>query len=136
MSLQLSAILKEVLDGAQPVQSTQPDAPTQAQPTDPVYYDALRDYQAFEAEIARAEEISKKKLENKVSQSILSKQVVVRASKGTEAQLQKDYTITVNKVGISYTADKYFIILRGKDGKDYFVAPEFKIQILSAQPIK
>ena len=96
------------------------------------FYDVLKDYQAFQITIDSQEEAAKKDLNTTLTKALVNKEVTVRASKGAVGQVEKDYTLTVVSVSITYLKDKYYVILKGKDKKDYYINTGFKIKILSS----
>jgi hypothetical protein len=96
------------------------------------FFDVQKDYQLFQTTIDSQEEKAKKVLDSSISKSLLNKEVTARASKGAVGQVEKDYTFTVVGVDVTYLKDKYFIILKGDDKKDYYINLGFKIKILGA----
>jgi hypothetical protein len=111
--------------------ATSPAAPAAAQ-ANVKMYDVLKDYQTLESTIEKEEEQAKKTLKTSVAQQVGNKKVQARASKGAVGQVEKDYTIDVVDVDVSYQSEKFYIILKGKDKKDYYINTGFKIKVLGA----
>lgn len=129
--MKLSDIARNVLNEDAPMSPAQ--APAVAQPeSGEKFYDVLHDYQAFETNLNKQTEQAKKGLEATVAKNLLNKKVTIRASKGAVGQLEKDYTINVSTVAVNYMNEEYFVVLKDKDKKDYFVNKAFKIKVLGA----
>jgi len=60
---------------------------------------------------------------------VLNKKVSIQASKGY-GQPVRDYEISVTSTSLDYFYDRYVVILRDEDDKEYFLKPGFKITIL------
>lgn len=108
-----------------PIGGTQPAPQSSAK-----LYDVLGDFQNFERTIDKQTEAAKKQLEATLSKNVGKKKVVIRASKGAMGQIEKDYTIDVKSVSITKMKEDYFIVLKDKDNKDYYVNTAFKIKIV------
>lgn len=100
--------------------------------TQGTFYDVLKDFQGFENTIDKQTEEAKKAFEATLAKSLLNKQVSVRASKGAVGQVEKDYSINVISAAVSQLKDEYFVVLKDKDRKDYYVNPHFKIKVIGA----
>lgn len=94
------------------------------------FYDVSKDFQNFQNTIDKQTETAKKAFEAVLSKSLMNKQVSVRASKGAVGQLEKDYSINVSGINVSYLKNEYFVVLKDKDKKDYFVNPHFKVKVI------
>ena len=74
------------------------------------------------------------------NQELVGKEATIRASKGY-GQIKKDYKITPTSVTISIMKDKYELVLKDKQQRDYYLDTTFKISISGAdksseQPIE
>jgi len=138
--MKLSTIAKNILkeeitaqNGANPADASSspvPSAPDTNQPSEATkYYDVLSDFQTFETTVDKQVEAAKKNLVAMLSKNLLNKTATVRASKGAVGQIQKDYTVTVTGLDVSYMNDEYYVVVKDKDKKDYFVNPAFKIKV-------
>ena len=123
--MDLLTIARQILKEDAPIANTvtQPQAAQK-------YYDVLKDFQTFERTIDQSTESAKKQLETTINKSIGRKKVIVRASKGTMGQVEQDYTLDVLKVSITYLKDEYFIMIKAKDNKDYYINTAFKIKVV------
>jgi hypothetical protein len=129
--MKLSTIARGILNEDAPMSPAQ--APATATPASTEkFYDVLNDFQGFETIVDKQTETAKKNLESSLSKNLLNKTATFRASKGAVGQVEKDYTITVTGVGVSQLKDEYFIVLRDKEKKDYFVNTGFKIKVSDA----
>jgi hypothetical protein len=93
------------------------------------FYNVIKDFVAFQTKVSAEEELAKKELIQSLKKNLINKEVVIRASKGSIGQ-EKDYTITVKNIDIAYLKDKYYIVLKAEDKKDYYLNSSFKIKIL------
>jgi len=114
-----------------PQQPVQPKAEPQVSV---ISYDIQPDFTAFDQKLKNSTESLKVNLQKTVQDKILSKKIVVRASKGFK-QPEADYTINVTGVSIDYYYDRYVIIIIGREENKqkmakFFVKPGFKIKIL------
>lgn len=123
--MNLRTIVAQILNEDAPISSNQ-SLPTQ--PTK--QYSVLTDFQTFERTIDTQTASAKNQLETTVQKNVGKKKVVARASKGGMGQVEQEYPIDVNGVAITYLKDEYFIVLKGLDGKDYYVNPSFPIKIV------
>ena len=124
--MDLRKIVSQILKEDAPIGGTQPAPQPSAK-----FYDVLADFQNFERTIDKQTEAAKKQLEATLIKNVGKKKVTIRASKGAMGQAEQDYTIDVKAVSISYLKDEYYIILKDKDGKDYYVNTAFKIKVIS-----
>lgn len=111
---------------------TSPNAVSPAATPNVKFYNVAKDFQTFTTKVDAEEENARKELDGTLTKSLLNKEVVARASKGAAGQVEKDYTLTVKAVDITYLKDKYYIILKGSDKKDYYINTGFKVKILGA----
>lgn len=131
--MKLSNIARKILseDMGAPVAQQQATVST---PVDEKEYDALHDFQNFESILDKQVEAAKKNLESTLSKNLLNKNVTARASKGAVGQIEKDYTFVVNGIAINYMNDEYYIVLKDKNKKDYYINPAFKMKVAVADP--
>ena len=99
-------------------------------------YDVAKDFRNFENTVENEEEAASRTLENTLKQNLNNKKVVIRASKGSVGQTEQDYTINVVGVDVTYMSDTFYIIVKGNDGKDYYINPTFKIKVIGAAEAK
>ena len=89
----------------------------------------------FQKEINDQEATAKKALVDKIKIKLVPKRVgkkiKVTASKGNIGQ-DREYTITVSNVSISNIAEKYYIVLKATDGKQYYLDSKVDVEILDA----
>jgi hypothetical protein len=97
-------------------------------------YDVLHDYQGFETMMDKQVESIKQGFISTLSKNLLNKQVTFRASKGAIGQINKDYTIVVTGIDVSQLKEEYYIILKDKDKKDYYVDTTFKMKVGEPKP--
>jgi len=107
-----------------------PNAVSPAPSQDVKFFNVMNDFNMFNTKMDAEEEKAKRELDASLEKNLMNKQVVIRASKGAIGQAEKDYTITVNGVDITFLKDKYYIILKATDKKDYYINTGFKIKIL------
>jgi hypothetical protein len=142
--MKLKEIAKQVLSedtwqnnpaaGAPQNPGASPNAVSPAPSPDVKFYNVMNDFNAFTTKIDAEEEAAKKELDTSLKKSLLNKQVVVRASKGAIGQAEKDYTITVKNITVTYLKDKYYVILKAEDKKDYYINTGFKVKVLGEPP--
>ena len=96
------------------------------------FFNVVNDFNMFTTKMDAEEEKAKQELSKSLEKNLLNKQVVVRASKGAIGQAEKDYTITVKNIDTTFLKDKYYIILKASDKKDYYINTGFKIKVLGA----
>ncbi len=105
-------------------------------PASSVDYNVSSDFSEFEAKIARTTAESKAAFLRNLNSRILNKKVSIQASKGY-GQPVRDYEISVTSTSLDYFYDRYVVILRDEDDKEYFLKPGFKITILGqGDPLK
>ena len=63
-----------------------------------------------------------------------NKKVFLRGSKGY-GQPIKDYTINVKSVSIDFYYERYVVVFKDEDDKEYFLEPGYKIKILGQAQI-
>jgi hypothetical protein len=107
-----------------------PNAVSPAPSQNVKFFNVMNDFNMFNTKMDAEEEKAKQELDKSLEKNLVNKQVVVRASKGAVGQAEKDYTITVKGVDITFLKDKYYIILKAADKKDYYINTGFKIKIL------
>lgn len=100
------------------------------------FYDVAKDFANFERTITKEEEAASKNLETTISTNLANKKVMTRASKGSVGQTEQDYTVDVLAVDVTYMSDKFYIILKGADKKDYYINTAFKVKILGTSEKK
>jgi len=110
-----------------PVAAAQPSNASQE-------YNAGLDFTNFERTIATYTENAKNQLQAKLLNLTNGKQVSLRSSKGY-GQPIKDYIINVKNVSIDYYYDRYVIVLKDENDKEYFLEPNSKIRILGPAQI-
>lgn len=117
----------------QDVQST---AGGQPLPPGAVDYNVSTDFSDFETKIANATEQSKAAFLRNLNARVLGKKVSIQASKGY-GQPIRDYTISVTATSLDYFYDRYVVILRDENDKEYFLKTGFKITIVGqGEPLK
>jgi hypothetical protein len=109
----------------------EPSAVSPTPSPDVKFYSVVKDFVAFQTKVSAEEESAKREFSQNLKKNLVNKEIAVRASKGSIGQ-EKDYTITVKDVDISYVKDKYYIVLKADDRKDYYINSSFKIKILGA----
>lgn len=128
----LSSLLKQMVAENQLVRNEQMTQSVQsAVEPKTQFVDVYNIYAEFEKQLNSSEESLVSKLKKDIAAALLSKQVKMSASKGTSTQSLEEYIITVQRVSVAYIQEKYYIVLTGKDNKDYYVNTKFKIQILA-----
>jgi hypothetical protein len=93
------------------------------------YYDLGKDYSLFSRTMNSTTEEVKNRFEQAINSKLKGKKIRARASRGYK-QFEKDYDIDVVNVSIDDYYDNYVVVARGKNGKDYFLKPGFKVQII------
>lgn len=105
-------------------------------PASSVDYNVSAEFSDFEAKIARTTAESKAAFLQNLNNRVLGKKVSIQASKGY-GQPVRDYEISVTSTSLDYFYDRYVVILRDEDDKEYFLKPGFKITILGqGEPLK
>lgn len=105
-------------------------------PSTSVDYNVSSDFSDFEARIARATAEAKAAFIRNLNARVMGKKVSIQASKGY-GQPIRDYEISVTSTSLDYFYDRYVVILRDEDDKEYFLKTGFKITILGqGEPLK
>lgn len=98
-----------------------------------LYYDWTKDFNSFKQTTDSATEWAKAKFQKALSAKVMGKSVVVRGSRGYK-QPVKDYKIDqVTGVDINDYYDNWVVVLKNKSGKEYFLNPGFKLQVVSGE---
>lgn len=92
------------------------------------------DFTNFERTIASFTENAKNQFQQKLMNLVGNKQVFLRGSKGY-GQPIKDYTINVKNISIDFYYDRYVVVFKDEDDKEYFLEPGYKIKILGPAQI-
>lgn len=105
-------------------------------PSTSVDYNVSSDFSDFESRIARATAEAKASFIRNLNARVMGKKVSIQASKGY-GQPIRDYEISVTSTSLDYFYDRYVVILRDEDDKEYFLKTGFKITILGqGEPLK
>jgi hypothetical protein len=140
--ISLSKLIRE-MDQTDPTVPTAPVAPTspstsggQPLPAGAIDYNINADFSDFETKIAKATEDSKAAFLRNLNSRVLGKKVSIQASKGY-GQPIRDYQISVTSISLDYFYDRYVVIFKDEDDKEYFLKTGFKITILGqGEPLK
>lgn len=117
-------------------QGVQSTAGGQPLPPGAVDYNVSTDFSDFETKIANATEQSKAAFLRNLNARVLGKKVSIQASKGY-GQPIRDYIISVTSTSLDYFYDRYVVILRDENDKEYFLKTGFKITIVGqGEPLK
>lgn len=100
----------------------QQEVPTQ-------YYDLGKDFISFNHSVDSSIENIKNKFEQIIASKIRNKKIKARASRGYK-QFKKDYEINVLNVSIDDYYGNYVMVAKDSKGKEYFLEPGFKVQIV------
>lgn len=92
------------------------------------------DFTNFERTIAAFTENSKNAFQQKLMGIVGNKKVFLRGSKGY-GQPIKDYTINVKSVSIDFYYERYVVVFKDENDKEYFLEPGYKIKILGQAQI-
>jgi hypothetical protein len=95
------------------------------------YYDLGKDFSAFTRSMDTTSEQVKAKFEQAIGAKLNGKKIRARASRGYK-QFEKDYEIDVTTISLDDYYDNYVVVAKGANGKEYFLKPGFKVQILGA----
>lgn len=95
------------------------------------YYDLGRDFFSFTHAMDSATETVKNQFEQAIGSKLKGKKIRARASRGYK-QFEKDYEIDAANVSIDDYYDNYVVVVKATNGKEYFLKPGFKVQILGA----
>jgi hypothetical protein len=92
-------------------------------------YNVGLDFTTFEKTLASFTENSKNAFQNKLLNIVGNKKVFLRGSKGY-GQPIKDYTINVKSVSIDFYYERYVVVFKDENDKEYFLEPNYRIKIL------
>lgn len=95
------------------------------------YYDLGKDFFSFTHAMDSATEAVKNQFEQAIGSKIKGKKIRARASRGYK-QFEKDYEIDAANVSIDDYYDNYVVVVKATNGKEYFLKPGFKVQVLGA----
>lgn len=112
-------------------------APAPAAPQPPrsgQEYNVGFDFTNFERTIAAFTENAKNQFQQKLMNLVGNKQVFLRGSKGY-GQPIKDYTINVKGVSIDFYYERYVVVFKDEDDKEYFLETGYRIKILGQAQI-
>lgn len=117
-------------------QLSQSTAGGQPLPPGAVDYNISSDFSDFETKIANSTEQAKAAFLRNLNSRVLGKKVSIQASKGY-GQPVRDYTISVTSTSLDYFYDRYVIIFKDENDKEYFLKTGFKITIVGqGEPLK
>jgi hypothetical protein len=132
--ISLIKLLNEVVSSPQHFGTS--TAGGQPLPSSSIDYNVSSEFSDFEAKIARTTAESKASFLKNLNNRVFGKKVSIQASKGY-GQPVRDYEISVTSTSLDYFYDRYVVILRDDDDKEYFLKPGFKITILGqGDPLK
>ena len=97
-------------------------------------YNVGFDFTNFERTIAAFTENSKNQFQQKLMNLVGNKKVFLRGSKGY-GQPIKDYTINVKGVSIDFYYERYVVVFKDENDKEYFLEPGYRIKILGPAQI-
>ena len=92
------------------------------------------DFTNFERTIAAFTENAKNAFQQRLMSLVGNKKVFLRGSKGY-GQPVKDYTINVKSVSIDFYYERYVVVFKDENDKEYFLEPGYKIKILGQAQI-
>lgn len=92
------------------------------------FYDLGKDFSSFTQTMDTTTEDVKNRFEQAIATKLKGKKIRARASRGYK-QFEKDYEIDVVSVSLDDYYDNYVIVVKGNNGKEYFLKPGFKVQI-------
>jgi len=95
------------------------------------FYDLGKDFFSFIRAMNSTTEDVKTRFGQAISVKLKGKKIRARASRGYK-QFEKDYEIDVANVSLDDYYDNYVVVVKGTNGKEYFLKPGFKVQILGA----
>lgn len=95
------------------------------------YYDLGKDFVTFIRSMNATTESVKNRFEQAIGAKLKGKKIRARASRGYK-QFEKDYEINVVSVSLDDYYDNYVVVVKGSNGKEYFLKPGFKVQIIGA----
>lgn len=133
--------LKRLIElGNQDNEAPKPQAPSAynpivaQQPTGGQEFNVGLDFTNFERTIASFTENSKNAFQQKLMGIVGNKMVFLRGSKGY-GQPVKDYTINIKSVSIDFYYERYVVVFKDENDKEYFLEPGYKIKILGPAQI-
>ena len=136
MAISLTRLIKIREEDAAQKQAAPVSAPVQqnaSQPTNPPpngqEFNVGLDFNNFEKTIAAFTENAKNLFQTKLLNLVGNKKVFLRGSKGY-GQPIKDYTINVKSVSIDFYYDRYVVVFKDENEKEYFLEPGYKLKIL------
>jgi hypothetical protein len=101
--------------------------------------DILDRFKNFKSQLIQQETTSAKKLAEELKNMFLKKTITVSASKGSIGQIEKEYKITVNNIGVRYMKEKYYVVFHGnEDGSkenEYYLTDSVIVVDNSAIPV-
>ena len=80
--------------------------------------DISNQFKNFKTSLETQEDAAVKKLADELKKSFLKKNAVVKASKGSVGQIEKEYNVSVNNIEVRYMKDKYYVVFIGKEGNE------------------
>jgi hypothetical protein len=105
------------------------NAPSSAPGVTGQEYNVGLDFTNFEKLLASFTENSKNTFQQKLMNIVGNKKVFLRGSKGY-GQPIKDYTINVKGVSIDFYYERYVVVFKDENDKEYFLEPNYRIKIL------
>jgi hypothetical protein len=132
MAISLKRLIELGQEKPAAVGRTRPPAPspaaTQSAPQNSEFNVGV-DFTNFERTIAAFTENAKNQFQAKLLNLVGNKKVFLRGSKGY-GQPIKDYTINVKNVSIDFYYERYVVVFKDENDKEYFLEPGYKIKIL------
>jgi hypothetical protein len=92
-------------------------------------YNVGVEFNNFERTIASYTENAKNAFQTKLLNLVMNKNIMLRGSKGY-GQPVKDYTINVKSVSIDFYYERYVVVFKDDNEKEYFLEPGYKIKIV------
>ena len=109
---------------SEPIVGTPPQSPSPIITGTEKLYTISIDFLNFENDVSG----TLLKHTNIIKKKVMNKEVTMRASKGY-GQVEKDYTIVVKNVSIVLYKEKYNLIFKDKNKKEYYVNVAFKLKV-------
>jgi hypothetical protein len=129
VSTKLKYILQLISEAENPSAAPIAAYPIAAPQSQGQEFNVATDFTNFERTIASYTENAKNTFQAKLFNLTGNKQIYLRASKGY-GQPIKDYTINVKNVSIDFYYDRYVVVFKDDNDKEYFLEPGYKIKIL------
>ena len=131
MSIKLKNLVMRLLSerAASPAPVVPTTAPIAAPAQPGQEINVAADFTNFERTIASYTENAKNTFQAKLLSLTGNKQIFIRGSKGY-GQPIKDYTINVKNVSIDFYYDRYVIVFKDDNDKEYFLEPGYKVKVL------